>query len=265
MAHRHPVYDTDKHFVIDPISKRITTECPKVTLPQQSHRSERFTFEIPKEVEGHDMSLCNLVEIHFQNIDSDNKENKNIGIYKVDDLKAEGETVFCSWLIEKYSTYYSGALLFSIHFACIADDGEVEYNFPTLTYSAIQIGKTVWNSETIVNEYPDILERHEYMLQVLESGANTSGGSAVRVAEITLLATNWVGDASPYSQVVAIDGVTEYSQVNLTPGVEQLAIFHEKDLTFVTENENGVVTVYAIGDKPTNDYTIQANIMEVVV
>lgn len=168
MAHKHPVYDTDKHFVIDPVSKRITTECSKVTLPQHSHRSERFTFEIDKEVEGHDMSLCNLVEIHFQNIDSENKENKNIGIYKVDDLKAEGETVFGSWLIEGDSTYYAGGLIFALHFSCVSDTGEVEYNLPTLSYSAIQIGKTVWNSETIAKQYPGILERLEVRVSDVE-------------------------------------------------------------------------------------------------
>ena len=60
-----------------------------------------------------------------------------------------------------------------------------------------------------------------------------------------------------------IEGVTENSQVDLTPDVQQLAIFYNKDLTFVTENEEGVVTVYAIGQKPTNDYTIQVTITEV--
>ncbi len=88
---------------------------------------------------------------------------------------------------------------------------------------------------------------------------------AVRVADIALLAANWKGDASPYSQVVEIPGVTEYSQVDLTPSVEQLTIFHEKDLTFVTENEGGTVTIYAIGQKPENDYEIQATIKEVSV
>jgi hypothetical protein len=49
----------------------------------------------------------------------------------------------------------------------------------------------------------------------------------------------------------------------LTPSAEQLAIFHEKDLAFVTENVDGVVTIYAIGDKPLNDYVIQATLTEV--
>jgi hypothetical protein len=76
---------------------------------------------------------------------------------------------------------------------------------------------------------------------------------------------SWIGSNNLYSQVVSIDGVTENSQVDLTPDVEQLEIFHDKDLTFVTENDGGTVTVYAIGQKPTNDYTIQVTITEVYV
>ena len=88
-------------------------------------------------------------------------------------------------------------------------------------------------------------------------------GTIARISEVTLLADDWVGAASPYSQVVSVKGVTENSQVDLTPSVEQLVIFHEKDLAFVTENEDGIVTVYAIGQKPANDYTIQVTITEV--
>lgn len=89
--------------------------------------------------------------------------------------------------------------------------------------------------------------------------------SSARIADVDLPAANWSGDASPYSQVVNIEGITENSQVDLTPSIEQLVIFYEKDLGFVTENEDGVVTVYAIGQKPANDYTIQATITEVQV
>lgn len=92
-----------------------------------------------------------------------------------------------------------------------------------------------------------------------------SGGAVASVlSSVTLLASAWAGSDSLYSQVVTIDGVTEYSKVDLLPSVEQLAIFHNKDVAFVTENENGVVTVYAIGDKPTNDYTMQVSITEVI-
>ena len=80
---------------------------------------------------------------------------------------------------------------------------------------------------------------------------------------VTLRASKWEGEASPFSQVVTVDGVTENSQVDLTPSLAQQVIFKEKKLVFLTENYGGVVTVYAIGQKPTNDYDIQVTITEV--
>ena len=87
----------------------------------------------------------------------------------------------------------------------------------------------------------------------------------VKIGWVTLLASAWEGEANLYHQVVTIEGTTENSQVDLTPNVQQLAVFYEKDLTFVTENKNGIVSVYAIGQKPLNDYTIQVTITEVGV
>ena len=110
------------------------------------------------------------------------------------------------------------------------------------------------------DEYTTGEEVQEYVLKILEDNIK-----AARIGEVTLSASAWNGASSPYAQVVNIDGVTENSQVDLTPDVQQLAIFHNKDLAFVTENYGGVVTVYAIGQKPTNDYTIQVTITEVDV
>lgn len=90
-------------------------------------------------------------------------------------------------------------------------------------------------------------------------------GNTPKIGEVTLLASAWIGSDKLYHQVVDIEGVTENSQVDLTPDVQQLMIFYEKDISFVTENENGVVTVYVIGQKPVNDYTIQVTITEVDV
>lgn len=85
----------------------------------------------------------------------------------------------------------------------------------------------------------------------------------VRTVTIDLIASNWVGSDNSYSQVVTIAGTTPYSKVDLQPSAEQLAIFHEKDITFVTENVGGVITVICIGIRPTNSYTMQATITEV--
>ena len=101
-------------------------------------------------------------------------------------------------------------------------------------------------------------------LESLKGAAGTGSGTAT-IGTVKLLAANWVGEGNLYSQVVPVYGATPNSQVDLTPSVEQLAIFHDKDLALVAENEDGVVTVYAIGQKPTNDYVIQVTITEVFV
>ena len=98
---------------------------------------------------------------------------------------------------------------------------------------------------------------------------STKGGDnkfATRLASVTIYASEWVTESENlHAQVVTIDGTTPNSKVDLLPSAEQLIVFHNKDVAFVTENEDGVVTVYAIGDKPLLDYTMQAQITEVTV
>lgn len=112
------------------------------------------------------------------------------------------------------------------------------------------------DSENLVMSQKAVTELFETLMNRVKSA---------RISFVTLIASAWVGEDNLYSQVVDIEGVTENSQVDLTPDVQQLAIFYNKDLTFVTENDGGIVTVYAIGQKPTNDYTIQVTITEVDV
>lgn len=84
-----------------------------------------------------------------------------------------------------------------------------------------------------------------------------------KISSVTLLASDWIGETSPYSQAVTVLGATENSKIDLNPTIEQLNIFHNKDIAFVVENSDGDITVYCIGQKPTSDYTIQATITEV--
>lgn len=113
---------------------------------------------------------------------------------------------------------------------------------------------------------PHIGSNGNWWIGNTDTGVLAQGAVALaRMAQVTLTASNWTGSDSLYSQVVTIAGVTAYSKVDLLPSVEQLAIFHNKDVAFVTENDNGVVTVYAIGDKPTQNYTMQVQITEVEV
>lgn len=102
--------------------------------------------------------------------------------------------------------------------------------------------------------------------QVEELVEAVNGATKARLGSVAIEASAWETEADGlHSQVVTIDGITEYSKVDLLPSVEQIAVFHNKDVAFVTEQENGVVTVFAIGDKPTQDYTMQVSITEVQV
>lgn len=95
------------------------------------------------------------------------------------------------------------------------------------------------------------------------NGKTYSVVPVVPAASVTLLADGWVGSEGAYSQVVELAGVTSHTKVDLQPTPEQLEEFHYKVLAFVAENDGGVVTVYAIGDKPSNDHTIQITLTEV--
>lgn len=512
MLHTHSIVDMGKHFVIDPTNRTITPAVEKVVLVQGDHNSERYTFEIPRFVDGHDMSLTNRVEIHYDNISKD-KKYTNEGLYISKDAIVNGDKIEFSWLVSGNATKLAGKTQFWINFICLDSNDNVVYSWGTDVFKSINILPNNRNTEEVVVKFPDLLSQwkeeivnsievsgesfidfvesptedgallclrdmdsgmyvlsgrfkpykfatvtYTYSNNILvsiirdddvsyvqifypknntvqylevydddvirkdakladmqtvsnlvtaiddgaddehypsakavkdlvdsidvsdiannviasvdedvlvvnkipnvssiatdetlsytsdgilrvnttyeiESGNNlpvtsdavfselnnkqsidnlvtsiddTSDdvhypsakavktlvdsipggvtveqiaqavasymeenpievGTPASIGVVELLADNWVGSNNLYSQVVSIDGVTKYSQVDLTPSVEQLVIFYEKDLTFVTENEGGVVTVYVIGQKPTNDYTIQVTITEVEV
>ena len=161
MAHKHSVYDTDKHFVIDPITRAITNQTPtKTKLMQYDHNSERFTFEMPRFIEGHDMTLCNKVELHYINVAS-NKSGQSNGVYVIDDLQTSPEdenVVICSWLISKKATKYAGTLNFRLRFACIDENTKIVYDWHTEIFKSISVSDGIDNADDVHEEYSDILE-----------------------------------------------------------------------------------------------------------
>lgn len=86
-------------------------------------------------------------------------------------------------------------------------------------------------------------------------------------ASVTIYPDQWVQVAdNKWCQIVTVDNavITPNSKVDLQPSPEQLCIFHNKDLAFVAENDNGTISVYCVGQVPANEYTLQATITEVV-
>lgn len=165
MAHMHNIYDTDKHFTIDPVTRVISTEVEKLVLIVNDHNSERYTFEIPRMIEGHDMSQCNKVEIHYDNISKD-KKTVNSDYYTVDDLSISEEddsVVIFSWLISDAATQLVGKLRFSIHFECYDDEGTRVYGRNTTYFEKVAISDGVYNTEKLLVQHSDFVERMELL------------------------------------------------------------------------------------------------------
>ena len=160
MGHKHSVYDSDTHFSINPITRAIRNESSrKTTLIQGDHNSERFTFEIQRLVEGHDMAACDRVEIHYINVDATGS-NQSADVYEVDDLQVspdDSNVVICSWLISKNATMYAGSLNFTVRFVCLSD-GVVSYAWHSAIHSDIYVSSGILNdTEAIITPYVDVL------------------------------------------------------------------------------------------------------------
>lgn len=283
MACLHDMKDKDSHYIINPEENMAISNANSVknSLNLGDHDSEIFTFEVPKEIDGHDMSFCNVVRVHYINTSTDKMEVSK-DAYKVKDMHVaedDAEKLLFTWKISGNATKYAGNLAFRIEFTCEDENNVVTYRKWTNVFKDVYINDGFDNAEAILEEFSDILEAWKQEIEdnaggvvsdeqlgrafknYIEQNVNLANA---RIRDVVLLADKWAGNSPLFSQVVTIDSVTENSQVDLTPSVEQLAVFYEKDLAFVTENDGGVVTVYAIGQKPTNDYTIQATITEVI-
>lgn len=173
MAHTHPIIDTDTHFTIDPITRAITNSgSKKISLMQYDHNSERFSFDISRWVEGHDMMECNRVLIHFIN-GSNNKQNSSVDIYSVNDMmvnEADPNVITFTWTISQKATKYSGKLSFAVEFSCVTEDGDTAYRWSSGTYDTITIKPGMDNDGLYDDSIPEGYVKPEGSLTITENG-----------------------------------------------------------------------------------------------
>lgn len=154
--HKHPVYDTDFHLIIDPVTRSVNNNSGKTVLMQNDHNSERFTFELPRYIEEHDMTLCNIVEVHYINISGTNKSEQSSGIYSVDDLsisRDDENVVTGTWLVSRNGTVYPGSLNAIFRFACVDEDThEITYQWFSDIYTGLKISKGIYNTDTLTED-----------------------------------------------------------------------------------------------------------------
>ena len=194
MAIRHGVTDSDNHFIIDPVTRTIKNNSGKTVLIQHDHNSERFTFECPRYVDEHDMSLCDSIEIHFINTSTGNYQSS--GIYEVKDLElaADGtDNVTFTWLISRSATQYVGKLNFVVRFVCVGSESVLEYAWNTAIYSDIVIAKSIYNGYQFVEDYVDLLEQWKHDLytaglkiESVEQATTSTEDGGVNIIEMTM-------------------------------------------------------------------------------
>lgn len=183
MNHSSIIIDTDKCFEIDPVTRTIKNQsATKISVIQYDHNSERFSFVLPRMIEGHDMMECNRVEVHYIN-------NGKPGLYEVDDLAVcedDATKIRCSWLLSQNATKEVGALTFLLRFACVAEDGTVEYAWNTAIFKGIAVAEGMNNSEAIVEQYADVLEQWKQELENSSGGGGSGERDMVIITEVDL-------------------------------------------------------------------------------
>jgi hypothetical protein len=94
---------------------------------------------------------------------------------------------------------------------------------------------------------------------------SSASGTLPKLTTVSIPASGWGGSVSPYSQVVTVSGVNANSKLDLQPTSAQIAELQDADISLMASNNNGVVTVYAFGGKPSSDYEMQMLITDVEV
>ena len=101
-------------------------------------------------------------------------------------------------------------------------------------------------------------------LTVQLAGPFGSAGTVAKLTQVNLPAAGWKGAISPYFQNVVIDGISENAMVTLQVEGELIAHLGESGTALSIDNDGGITTAYAIGEKPTIDLTVQVCLLEVV-
>lgn len=185
MSHKHPLTTFSPDFVINAQTREVTqvNVDALITLMQYDHNSESLRFQCPRFIDGHDMSLCNKVEVHFVNSDVAGGTSKG-GYYTVTDLavsSSDPSLVNFSWVVSRNSTENVGTLVFSVRFTCTTGN-TIDYVWHTMPFSYVSVdqGLVAELDPSYQEVYLDNLET-EAAKKVVEAGNATT--TALEAAE----------------------------------------------------------------------------------
>lgn len=238
--HIHDVIDSDTYFVVDAITRKISTESAKKSIVQGDHNSEIFTFEFPRYIDGHDMSSCTVAQVHYINIESKTK-NESRDVYETTDIRIEGEKVVFSWIIRSSATMYGGTLNFICTLKCTQQDGTLDYSWSTEIYKKISVLPGIDNGEQVIEEASDILAswKAEVMADIESSMADITAAVESAAASATS-ASNSVDMAermamSAYSDASSAQESASSAETSATTA-ESMAISASQSATSASES-----------------------------
>lgn len=250
MSHDHTIEDISLNFIIDPITRTITLQSDKQYLTQLDHESERLTFGIQRFIEGHDMSMCDRIEIHYTNI-TKKKDAKSEGVYIVKDTDKSftSDQFTFSWLVRRESTLHAGVLRFSIAFICHDEDENIIYEWGTTEYKNIQVLTRLEHTVTTIAKYPDLYEQLKQ--EILDN--YTIDESKINEIINEYLKTHPSIGQPGFSPTITIDEVSGGHQVTITDvlGPQTFIVLNGE------KGDAGVSGVYVGSDEAPLEYDIQ--------
>lgn len=143
--------DITTRLSINPITRTISPKyrtSKGVYVAKGDHNSVLIVFEVPKIVDGHDMS-SDIIHIHYANMDEEDKTKYSKGVSEVAEAykyeeEETGMLVF-GWLIPNTATRYAGVVSIGVTFERYENDGEEVHE--VFSWSTAPYGKTiVWDS-----------------------------------------------------------------------------------------------------------------------
>ena len=216
-----------------------------------------------------DIDLNNFIfRINYLNANNEGDQ------YLVTDKEIDGDNLTFSWTAGRHACEYSGNVKFIVC-AFVSNNGVISQEYNTAIHT-MQVIQGLETGEDIVEEnydiIADLLERTVTLinLQELEERMQTATeaveGVQERIYTLTFAAANWTGSSSPYSQVITIPSypVTSATKVDLTADESTLELMRQQAVGGIyVVNDNGTLTAYADGYKPTSALTVQAAVYEI--
>lgn len=161
MEHNHDIYYGEIDFVIDPMTRMISNISGDNKLALRDHKSKTFVFQMPRYIEGHDVTLCNSVTINYSNTDSSTKEvfPDNFPVIDLHIDPEDDEKVLFSWTVTINATGHVGSLKFSIEFLCTDENANVDWGWGTFEHIGLTVSHSQHNISRIPQKYIDVLEQ----------------------------------------------------------------------------------------------------------